>query len=108
MRSYLALVSLIAWPTVSPAAELVCTVPPAAVAAASEICETIREGHRVRADNWGTDVCATELLRLGLLTAARQLATKEARAVTRTLVTDTVTAYEADHPSTLILSACGP
>lgn len=89
------------------AVDLVCAVPAAAVPRAVEICETLRLQKRIRAADWSNDVCATELLRIGLVTTERKIATDTARRTTRTIVNDAVVAYQANHPTALTAAECG-
>jgi hypothetical protein len=101
----IALISLIATPAL--AADLTCTVPSAAIPRAQELCEELRVSLRVRPADWSNDVCATELLRQGLLQAERKVTKREAQATVNTAISDAVSAYEGDHPRAVTHSFCG-
>ncbi len=103
------LIILLAMFVAAPAAavDLVCTVPAAAVTRAGERCEILRGKRQVRAGEWSNDICATEILRLGLLAVERSDATRTAQMANASAVNDAVSANEANHPSATTSVACG-
>lgn len=89
------------------AADLTCSIPAAAVPRAQELCELLRVKLRVRTTDWSNDVCATELLRLGLLQAEKVATKAEAKSVTGTMLSDAVAAMHAAHPIQATVAYCG-
>lgn len=65
MRRLIAIVLFLVAGTVL-AADLTVTVPAAAVAKATEMCDVLRTELHVRAADWPNDLCATMFTRIGL------------------------------------------
>jgi cysteine-rich repeat protein len=83
------------WPTDSGAVNLTCTLPNSAVPRAQELCEELRVRLRVRSSAWNNNVCASEMLRIGLLEAnrvsAKAVGRQAAEAAARPLLDDLTT-----------------
>ena len=105
MRLFTLLLLLL--PSLAVAADLVCTVPPAAIPRAQELCDELRIQMRVNSINWNNNQCATEMLRIGLLEAERRSTKMVVQDTVRNAVIDAVADLKADIPITAIRAFCG-
>jgi cysteine-rich repeat protein len=96
------------------AADLIVTIPSAAVPNAIARCDTQRIALRIRAVDWSNDICATIMVRLGL----RVLTEADSEAAGRTSVSAAenaaaattaaaLVAFDADFPYPVTSAACG-
>lgn len=80
------------------AADLVCTVPAGAVTRATQLCEELRLERRIRVSEWSNDICATEILRIGLLEVERRVTERDQDLIHEAAVKDTLSKLKTDFP----------
>ena len=88
------------------AVDFTCTLPNSLIVQAQGLCEELRVTLRVRSANWSNNICATQMLRLGLFEANRRSARAAAEVVAQQSVQTQVSAFES--PWALpIIAVCG-
>ena len=107
MRYLAALFAPLLFAGTASAANLTCTVPPAAVARAVEMCEALRVSIPVNAANWSNDVCASEFLRRGLRDFDAKFTAAAARQIVKNNVSDTLATFDAAYPVAAVAAVCG-
>lgn len=89
------------------AADLTCTLPDAYVPRGLELCEEMRIRMHVRSSDWSNDVCASEFLRIGLLTGDKASTRRAARATVSQAVNDAVDSFNIAFPRVAFIAFCG-
>jgi len=80
------------------AATLACDVPTANVVRSAELCEELRVRLRVRTADWDNDVCATEVLRIGLIEVEKRVTKNSFTQSANTVVRDAVSDFTSTWP----------
>ncbi len=88
------------------AADLICVLPAAYVTRGVELCEELRLKLHIRSSEWDNDVCATQFLRIGLLTGDKASIKRASQITVNQAVNDAVDAFRIDWPS-LVAANCG-
>lgn len=80
------------------AVNLTCTLPNSLITRAQELCEDLRKDMLVRPSEWNNNICASQMLRLGLIQANRIDARRDAQILADTSVDSTIAAFDPAWP----------
>ena len=89
------------------AADLTVTVPSAAVPKAMEMCEVLRLELRVRAAEWGNDLCASIFTRIGLRVYVQRQERQGAQQAIDALVQAEIDQFDLDWAEPFVRAYCG-
>ena len=89
------------------AADLTVAVPSAAVPKAVEMCEVLRLELRVRAAEWGNDLCASIFTRIGLRVYVQRQERQGAQQLIDAAVQAEIDQFDADWASPYTSAYCG-
>ena len=106
MKRRLLVLAILLVPSAGIAADLVCTLPAAYVTRGVALCEELRLNLHVRTSEWSNNVCASQFLRLGLLTGDKASTRRASNATVSQAVNDAVDQFSIDWPR-IVSATCG-
>jgi len=106
MKRFLFSLLIVLYAPVALAADLTCTLPAAYVSRGVELCEELRLRLHVRTADWSNDACASEFLRIGLLTGDKDSTRRAARETVNDAVNDAVDLFNTNWPR-IVPATCG-